>query len=185
MQLSQRLDDELELVLLERRHAPELYAVVDAHRAHLRRWLPWVDSCKSPEDSAAFIQTILDQLAAGRGFQTGIRYQGALVGMIGFHPIDHFRRLADIGYWLAESAQGRGIMTRSCRAYVTHAFEAFEVDRVQIRVAPGNDRSQAIPRRLGFEETGRLVEAEWLYDRHVDHVVYSMTAEAWQAATLA
>jgi ribosomal-protein-serine acetyltransferase len=50
---------------------------------------------------------------------------------------------------------------------------------VEVRAAPGNRRSRAIPERLGFRQEGILRDAEWLYDHYVDLVVYAMLADDW------
>lgn len=52
--------------------------------------------------------------------------------------------------------------------------------KVEIRVAVGNEKSSAIPERLGFIKEGTLRAAEWLYDHYVDHVVYGMLLTEWQ-----
>ena len=71
-------------------------------------------------------------------------------------------------------------MTRACRALVTHAFRELGLHRVEIRAAPGNRRSRAIPERLGFRQEGILRDAEWPYDHYVDLVVYAMLADEWE-----
>ena len=76
-----RLNDDVALELLEVRHADELFRVTDANRAHLREWLPWVDGTTSLEDTKAFIQVVRKQLFDNKGFQTAIRFRGALVGV--------------------------------------------------------------------------------------------------------
>ena len=40
-------------------HAPELFALTDANRAHLRAWLPWVDHVKTVADTTAAFTRVL------------------------------------------------------------------------------------------------------------------------------
>lgn len=85
-----------------------------------------------------------------------------------------------IGYWLAEDAQGSGIMTKSCEAYIDHAFRDLDLHRIEIRCAVANARSRAVPERLGFASEGLIREAEWLNDRFVDHVLYGLLSGEWK-----
>jgi ribosomal-protein-serine acetyltransferase len=167
------IDERLHLRQLEPAHADELFRVVDANRAHLRQWLPWLDGNRSSSDSLIFIESTLRQAAARDGFQAAIIRDGQIVGVIGHHRIDWENRLTTIGYWLAERWQGQGIATTACRAVVAHAFETLGLNRVQICCATENSRSRAIPERLGFTREGIHREAEWLYDHFVDHAVYA------------
>ena len=90
-----------------------------------------------------------------------------------------------IGYWLAETHQGRGLVTTACRALVDHAFSAWTLNRVEVRAAVDNLRSRAVPERLGFTLEGTIRQAEWVNDRYVDHAVYGMLAADWgRTATL-
>ncbi len=173
------LGDDAELRLLEERHAEALFALVDTNRAHLRAWLPWVDETRTVEDIRAFLRRALRQWADGRGVQCGIWERGLLAGSIGQHPIDWLNRSANLGYWLGEAYQGRGLMTRACQALVTYSFAELGLHRVEIRAAPENQRSRAIPERLGFRQEGVRREAEWLYDHYVDLVVYGLLAGEW------
>ena len=175
-----RIDDSLDLRLLEERHADEVFAVVDANRAHLREWLPWVDDSKSPDDTRAFIRRSLERFARNDGFNCGIRHEGQVVGCIGLHYIKWTSRKTEIGYWLAESAQGRGIMTRACRALTGHLIEDLKLNRVEIRCASGNQRSRAVPKRIGFTEEAILRQAIVLHGEFQDDVVYAMLAQDWK-----
>ena len=67
-------------------------------------------------------------------------------------------------------------MTAACRTMTRHALGELKLNRVEIRCAVGNERSRAIPKRLGFSEEGRLRGVEWLYDHFEDHIVYSLLA---------
>lgn len=172
-----RLRDDLFLELLELRHADELYALTDKNRDHLRQWLPWVDNTRSVEDTKAFIRLTRKQLADDNGFQTAIRYRGAIVGVVGLHRVDRANRATSLGYWLAKDALGRGLMTDACRMYIEHAFRTMGLHRMEIRCAVENRRSRAVPERLGFRAEGTIRHGEWLYDHYVDLVVYGLLAE--------
>ena len=82
-----------------------------------------------------------------------------------------------IGYWLAESAQRRGTMTRAVQTLLDHAFGVWQLHRVEIRAAVNNTRSRAIPERLGFNQEGVLRAAERIGKRYTDQVVYAMLNE--------
>jgi ribosomal-protein-serine acetyltransferase len=87
-----------------------------------------------------------------------------------------------IGYWLDAACRGKGVMTEACRAFIDHGFMHIGLHRIDIRCAPANRKSCAIPERLGFVQEGTLRDAEWLYDHYVDLVVYSMLAPDWKKA---
>jgi ribosomal-protein-serine acetyltransferase len=168
------IEEGLSLKLLEKRDAPELFALVDRFRSHLKVWLPWVDSMEKEEDYEPVIEMWLKQFGENNGFQTGILYKGKLVGMIGYHYIDQASKKTSIGYWLAEEYQGKGIMTKATQALVDHAFKTLYLNRIEIQCGTENTKSSAIPERLGFVREGTLRDAEYLYDHYHDCHLYSM-----------
>lgn len=182
---SRRLAQGISLETLEEDDAAALFAVVDANRAHLRRWTPWLDGNRSPADTLTFIQSTRKLAADNLGFSVAIRVDEVIAGVAGYHTFDWPNRASIMGYWLAESHQGRGIMTRSCQALIDFAFAALNVNRVAIACAVENTRSRAIPERLGFQHEGISRDAEWLYTRYVDHAIYSLLQREWQAEILA
>lgn len=171
----------LRLRLLREDDAGELFALVDRNRAWLRVWLPWLDGTTTAAHSLVFIQWMHRQHADGRGFACGLFFKNRLVGVAGPHVVDSANRACQIGYWLDEAHTGRGLMTATVRALVAHAFTAMDLNRVDIRAAPGNYASQAVCERLGFIREGVLRDAEWLYDHYVDLTVNSLLFREWQA----
>lgn len=173
------IDDDVDLRLFEPRHTNALFALTDTNRDYLRQWLPWLDNIETPHDTRAFINSGLKQVADNNGFQAGIWYQGELVGAIGYHYWNFNHGTTEIGYWLAESYQGKGIMTKTVRKLVNYAFKTLALNRVEIPCATGNDKSCAIPQRLGFSHEGVIRRAEWLYDHFVDWNLYAILAADW------
>ena len=175
-----QLSEHVELRLLRERDAEELYALIADNRAYLAEWMPW-PAAQTLEGTQQFIRLTRRQRADDNGFQAAIVIDGAIAGVVGFHAVDWANRTTSIGYWLAEAFQGRGTMTEAVRALVDHAFDAWKLERVEIRAAPGNARSRAIPERLRFTEEGVLRAVERVGDRQLDNVVYSMLASEWRA----
>jgi ribosomal-protein-serine acetyltransferase len=169
----------LYLRLLQPEDAAELFAVVDENRDYLRQWLPWLDANIAPADSLAFIKSIHLQLDAGKGFACGMFWHSKLVGMCGYHEIDAQNQSVVIGYWLAQAWQGNGIVSRCTSFFISYAFNELCLRKVLIPVAEQNNRSRAVCERLGLMKEGTTERAEWLYDRWVNHVCYSITADQW------
>ncbi|MCL4295842.1 MAG: GNAT family N-acetyltransferase [Anaerolineae bacterium] len=174
-----RIDSDTELRLLEERHAETAFALIDQNREHLRTWLPWAKPGYSLEDCRGYIKQTLQRLADNKGFDVAIFYRGQMAGQIGYNSIDWPNRATEIGYWLGATFQGKGLITVACRALLDHAFYELKLNRVEIRCAVENTRSRAVPERLGFRQDGVLRQVEWLHDRFVDLVVYSMLASEW------
>ena len=141
-----------------------------------------MDHTRSPEDirgvHRARAQTQFD---ANQGPQCGIWMDGEFAGSIGCHPIDWANRTCSIGYWIEERHQGKGIITRCCAALLDYLFDELGLHRVVIQCGTGNQRSCAIPQRLGFTREGVAREAEWVNDRWVDLVCWGMLEEDWRA----
>jgi ribosomal-protein-serine acetyltransferase len=151
-----------------------LFELVEANRTHLRRWLPWLDSFRTIEDTRRYRELAVRQHAAREALQVILLLAARPIGIVGFHRFDWANRSTSMGYWLAESFQGHGYMTGACRALLEVAFSKWGLNRVEIRCATGNARSRAIPGRLGFTLEGTLRSAEWLYDHFEDLMVYSL-----------
>jgi ribosomal-protein-serine acetyltransferase len=169
-----RADERTILRTLRDDDAAPIFALVDANRAHLRRWLPWVDGASSVAVIDAFLRGVLERAAQGTSLELAIEHEGELAGICGFRTIDAANRAAEIGYWLRADRGGRGIMTACCRALVRHGFETLGLNRVTLAAAVENTRSRRVAERLGFQLEGVHREAEWLYDHFVDHAAYSL-----------
>jgi ribosomal-protein-serine acetyltransferase len=169
-----RVNDRIELRLLQVSDAEELFALTNANRDYLRTWLPWLDRTISVADTKSFIESTLEPSANSRGLAAAICYEGSIIGLIGYNHLDKQNRIGSIGYWLAANYQGKGIMTSACKAICDYGFTTLKLNRLVITCATENKSSRAIPERLGFIHEGTMRDAEWLYDRFVNHEIYAL-----------
>ena len=94
--------------------AADIFAAIDGERAYLGRWLPFVQFTRNEEDSLRFVRSVLE--ASYRETVFTIRDGERFIGLIGFKSTDPLARTTEIGYWLREAWQGRGIVTTAVRA---------------------------------------------------------------------
>ena len=173
------VNKDIEVSLLEEKHAPEMFALIEASRESLRQWLPWVDTTLTLDDSKMFIMRATDQFYNDTGIHCAIFYQGRMAGVIGCVKMDLGNRTSEVGYWLGDAYRGMGIMTTVCAVVLEYLFESMFLNRVEIRCAPENIKSIAVPIRLGFKKEGVVRQAAWLNDRFIDLAIYGMLAEEW------
>ena len=171
----------IEIRLFQLQEAEAIFEEVDRGRAYLRQWLPWVDYTHSAEDIREFIMRVQGQYDANQGPQAGLWIEGAFAGSVGCHPINWQNRNCSIGYWIAEQHQGKGIITRCCSVVLDYLFDDLRLHRVVIECGTGNARSCAVPQRLGFSREGISRDGEWVNDRWIDLVVWSMLEDDWRA----
>lgn len=179
--LAYPIDDNLEIRLIEKHHAEDLFALCDKNREHIGEWLPWIDDTQSVDDTMGFIENSIKQYGENNGFQAGIWQDNQLVGMIGYLYWNFTDKHTEIGYWLAKDATGHGIMTRCTRALIDYSFNILNLNRVAIRCAVGNDKSCSVAKRLGFTHEGVERQVSWLHNEHVDMNIYAILAEEWQS----
>ena len=173
------VDDKLVLEATAQKHAAGLFNAVNANRSHLSAFLPWVDHMKSVSDFSNYIQHCEKLFEDKTDVSFVIIANNTVAGRIGLHYIHPQNRVASIGYWLTKDFEGEGIITRSCRAIINHAFKEMNLHRLEIKAAVDNSRSQAIPRKLGFTKEGILRQAELVNEQFLDIVLYSLLRHDW------
>jgi ribosomal-protein-alanine N-acetyltransferase len=157
--------------------ADEFVAAVVASRSLHR---PWIDLPDTPDRFAAY----LDHAARDDQLAYVIRHTscGALVGYVSVGNI--VRRAfqsAYLGYAGFASHAGQGLMTSGLREVLDLVFGKIGLHRVEANIQPGNVRSVALVRRLGFEREGfspryLMVDGDWR-----DHERWALRAEMFVA----
>lgn len=174
------VDDEIILKTQQLDDIKERYQVIDENRDFIKKWLRWPDFYKQPEDLIEYTKACQEKEKNGESYAMGIYYKNEYVGSIEIMKANDKNKKCEIGYWLSKKYNGKGIMTRSCRAVIEYAFNTLDLNKVSILAATENFASQAIPERLKFIKEGTLRENEYLYGKFIDCYTYGMTRKMWQ-----
>ena len=139
---------------LETEDAEYIFKAVDSQREYLGKWLPFVEFTKSVKDSLDYVNSVVAMPEECKEWQFSIFCGSDFAGLAGFKGTDRLNRKSEIGYWLREEFQGCGIITDSVYALIKFGFSELNLNRIQIKCAPENVKSNNIPKRLGFSFEG-------------------------------
>jgi RimJ/RimL family protein N-acetyltransferase len=85
---------------------------------------------------------------------------GDLLGMVGLHRIaprsERRTAHAELGYWSAPQARGKGYMTEAARAACGWAFAELCLERIDWMAFAGNHASRRVAEKIGFTIEGTV-----------------------------
>ena len=172
-----QVDENISLEFLEEIHAESLLNVVNANRVHLRQWLPWVDNMQTVAHFKYYINDCKKRAIDKTDFGFAIIIDKNIVGRIGLHHINQQNKIGEIGYWLADEMQGKGIVKRCCKSIINFAFTELGLNRIEIKCAVGNEKSKAVAEKLQFKYEGILRQAELLHGKFVDLHLFGLVKQ--------
>lgn len=161
-----RVSPTIRLEKLKLSMARVIFDTIKRDHNYLKTWLPFVEFTQKVEDTQIFIQSVIDDDEFQQKAIYSIWVKEEFAGLIGFNDIDWTNKKTELGYWLAENMQGMGVITQCAQKLINYAFKKLKLNRIQIKVAVGNEKSMAIPKRLGFsfegiERAGELIETQF------------------------
>ena len=149
--------------------------------AELWRWT--VSQVGSEVDLRRYVAEALEQQGLGTALPFAIlaRESGEIAGCTRFGNIDGRNRRVEIGWtWLGRRFQRTGLNTEVKLLLLTHAFEALQCIRVELKTDVLNQQSRTAIIRIGAVEEGILRHHLLTETGRVrDTVYYSILAEEW------
>jgi RimJ/RimL family protein N-acetyltransferase len=118
-----------------------------------------------------------------RAVAFAIRMAGRLVGTTRFADFNPTLPAAELGWtWLDKAEHGTGLNASIKYLLLRHAFEEWQLVRLQLKTAARNLRSQRAIEKLGAVREGLLRNHRRLADGRLDDtVLYSITDREWPA----
>jgi RimJ/RimL family protein N-acetyltransferase len=145
---------------------------IPTERLILRDWReddlrPWTEINADPQVHE-FLGPVWDEARAAdsmKWYQEGfrrngfgfwaveVRQSGQLIGMTGLDPVDEEAPLegVEIGWRLGRDAWGHGYASEAARAVLDFGFTTAGLDEIFAITLEGNERSQAVMRRIGMQ----------------------------------
>ncbi|WTW93828.1 GNAT family N-acetyltransferase [Streptomycetaceae bacterium NBC_01309] len=172
---------------LDRRHTADLAEAAEEDRSSYRfTWVP------TAAEVTGYVDAQLARAAAGMlaPYAQVEQVSGKAVGATAYWnprlwPDGEGLSAIEVGFtWLAASAQGTGANTEAKYLLFRHAFETWEVARLDLKTDARNSRSRAAIERVGarFEGVLRNWSQSWAPGedgRLRDSAIFSIIATEW------
>ena len=155
-----------------------LWEAIEVERDRLGEWMPFVRDAKpsmtSERGSSRSRPNHVDSVAEACGEAPSSSAE-----------LDCSRTpsgsFAEIGYWVRREYEGRGYVTRACRALIGIGFGELGLHRIVIRAGTDNARSRSVPERLGFTYEGIAREEGRGSGGFYDLAVYGCSDREWRS----
>ncbi|APC18002.1 alanine acetyltransferase [Pseudomonas frederiksbergensis] len=149
-----------------------------ANRRHLQLWEPLRDEQYFTIESArAKVELQVESMQAGGSifFLILEPESGEVLGRCNYtNIVKGVFQACNLGFSLAESAQGQGLMKKSLQVTNRYCFEQMGLHRIMANHLPSNVRSERLLESLGFEKEGHARAYLKIAGAWEDHTLRSL-----------
>lgn len=147
---------EITLVKPSMKMAEEHFRLVMKNKRRLGEYLAWAKNYKSIDDSKGWIESAIDGISTNTKYEMLLMEDNKIIGCAGFNGIED--GIGEIGYWIDENYEGKGIIREAVGQLIKMGFEKFELKIIRIQAQTKNTRSNKIPLSLGFEHSKTVMD---------------------------
>ncbi len=160
----------------EEKDADAFAAAVGESMSTVGVWMPWCVAGYSADDARSWFDLCAWNLQAKEAYDVGVFCAGSgmLLGGVAINQINREHGFGNIGYWVRQSQQKKGIAPRAALAIARFGFSELKLTRLEIVAVENNVPSRRVAEKVGaiFEcvARNRLV----LFGKPRDAAVYSL-----------
>ena len=142
----------------------------------IAEFLDIIPSPYTANDAREYIERTREGWSAGTTSNFAILVDDKPVGSIGVSWKRPHEGVAEVGYWVAPEARGKGVGTRALMLAARWALKERGMERLQLRADERNPASRRVAEKAGFTQEGILRSSHYnpRLDRRIDFVMYSL-----------
>lgn len=101
-----------------------------------------------------------------------------LIGTLGLHKIDHFKRTATLGIFIGDKEyREKGYGTEAIRLILDYGFNYLNLNNIKLDLMEFNERALACYKKCGFKEYGRRRKCQFINGKYYDTIEMDILAE--------
>lgn len=142
----------------------------------IAEFLDLIPSPYTEDDARAYLEICREGWDDGTQTNFAITEGAHALGSVGVRWVEPDQGVAEVGYWVAAEARGRGFCTRAVRLVSRWVLEDCGAERLQLRADELNPASRKVAENAGFTQEGILRSSRYnpRLGRRVDFVMYSL-----------
>ena len=142
----------------------------------IAEFLDLIPSPYTEDDARAYLEICREGWDDGTQTNFAITEGAHALGSVGVRWVEPDQGVAEVGYWVAAEARGRGLCTRAVRLVSRWVLEDCGAERLQLRADELNPASRRVAENAGFTQEGILRSSRYnpRIGRRVDFVMYSL-----------
>lgn len=128
-------------------------AVVRESVETIGRWMSWCHADFNSDHARDWFAACDKGRDEGSAYEFGIFSEDGkeLLGGAGLNMISKLHNYCNLGYWIRQSEQGKGIATRATVLLADVGFKELGFNRIEIVAAEGNVNSIAVAKKVGAQ----------------------------------
>lgn len=140
--------------------------------------MPWCHAQFSEQDALDWFGRTHDARQAATAHEFGLfaKDDGRFLGGAGLNQINQQHRFCNLGYWVRQNEQRRGVALACVKALSAYALGTLALHRVEIVVALGNEASAGVARKAGAQFECVARNRLFLHDQTVAASIFSLTS---------
>jgi ribosomal-protein-serine acetyltransferase len=172
-----KVDDNLVLKQMSLEYLNELFKLVTSQEGKsLLYWCPDLKVTYQSKNTTEYhILDVTKKFEEDKTPDLLIFENGILAGLISLSPLYDGSKASEVGYWLGESFEGRGLITQSFPLLLEYASRTLNLEYIDLSTSVPNTKSQKIPKKFNFKEIKLIKDAETLSDGSVDHILWRLS----------
>lgn len=110
-----------------------------------------------------------------------INSDNSIVGSIYYFKTAIYSNALELGYIIFDhEAKGKGYTTEALSLMVNYLFSTKYMNRIQLKIEPGNEPSIKVAEKCGFQFDGTRKQVIYNHGKHLDLNEYAILREDWE-----
>ena len=162
--------DHLTIKPIDPNEYQEYYQLLQSNRTRLTRYFPvTIKKIKSPIHAQSHLKECIEKKDNAELYPFGIYHRQKLIGWISIKTIRWEQKECELGYYIGNEYEGKGIITTAIAQVTEFCFDALQMQKIFLRIGTDNHASQRVAEKNGFTqekilkqefkiETGELID---------------------------